>query len=245
MRFVLAAILGFMLLGAHVPGAPTIAFNRVEVGSPEVFVAASDGSHEHPLLANPDSDYDASWSPDGKSIVFTSERNGSADLFRVNPDGSGLTALTTDPAYDDQAAFSPDSRRLVFVSTREGGTATLWILDLKYLRTRRLTAGAGGDFRPSWSPDGRWIAFSSGRGRPMPFSEGRWERLQLADLYIVHPDGSGLKKVPVNQDFCGSPKWMADSRHVVAYCMTAQQTLPNRIAFPGPGPIRIAFGSFR
>ena len=69
----------------------------------------------------------------------------------------------------------------------------------------------------------------------MPFSEGRWERLQLADLYIVHPDGSGLKKVPGNQDFCGSPKWMGDSRHVVAYCMTAQQTLANRIANPGPG----------
>ena len=144
-------------------------------------------------------------------------------------------ALTTDPAYDDQAAFSPDGQELVFVSTREGGTANLWILDLTSLRAQRLTTGAGGDFRPSWSPDGKWIAFSSGRGKPMPFSEGRWERLQLADLYIVHPDGSGLKKIPVNQDFCGSPKWMGDSRHVVAYCMTAQQTLANRIADPGPG----------
>ena len=108
----------------------TIAFNRVEVGQPEIFVAASDGSNEHPLLPNPDRDYDAIWSPDGKSIVFTSERNGSADLFRVNPDGSGLKALTTDPAYDDQAAFSPDGQKLVFVSTRDGGTANLWILDL-------------------------------------------------------------------------------------------------------------------
>ena len=35
--------------------------------------------------AGPDIDYDAAWSPDGKSIVFTSERNGSADLYRVNP----------------------------------------------------------------------------------------------------------------------------------------------------------------
>jgi hypothetical protein len=69
----------------------------------------------------------------------------------------------------------------------------------------------------------------------MPFSEGRWERLQLADLYIVHPDGSGLKRIPVNQDFCGSPKWIGDSRHVVAYCMTAQQSLANRIANPGAG----------
>ena len=224
-----------MLLGLQGTSTPTIAFNRVEVGQPEVFVAAADGSNEHPLLSNPDRDYDATWSPDGKSIVFTSERNGSADLFRVNPDGSGLKALTTDPAYDDQAAFSPDSQKLVFVSTRQGGFANLWILDLTSLRTQRLTVGAGGDFRPSWSPDGKWIAFSSGRGKPMPFSEGRWERLQLADLYIVHPDGSDLKKVPVNQDFCGSPKWMGDSRHLVAYCMTAQQTLANRIAKPGAG----------
>ena len=219
MRSFLAVITGLVLLGAQEPSSSTIAFNRVSVraGQPEIFVAASDGSDEHALLANPDIDYDATWSPDGKSIVFTSERNGSADLFQVNPDGSGLKALTRDPAYDDQAAFSPDGQKLVFVSTREGGTANLWILDLTSLRTQRLTSGVGGDFRPSWSPDGKWIAFSSGRGKPMPFSEGRWERLQLADLYIVHPDGSGLRKVPGNQDFCGSPKWMEDSRHVVAY----------------------------
>jgi TolB protein len=237
MRSILVAVTGLMLLDAQGLSTPTIAFNRVELrfGHPKIYVAASDGSGEHPLLPNSEDDYDAVWSPDGKSIVFTSERSGSADLFRVNPDGSGLKALTSDPAYDDQAAFSPDGQKMVFVSTREGGTANLWVLDLASLRVQRLTAGAGGDYRPSWSPDGSWIAFSSGRGKPMPFSEGRWERLQLADLYVVHPDGSDLKKVPTKQDFCGSPKWMPDSRRVVVYCMTAQQTLANRIVSPGQG----------
>src|SRR5262249_37150003 len=151
------------------------------------------------------------WSPDGKSIVFTSERNGSADLFRVNPDGSGLTPLTAEPAYDDQAAFSPDSKRLVFVSTRDGGMARLWAMDLATRRAQPLTpVGTGGEYRPSWSPDGKWIAFSSDRGNPMPFAHGRWERLQLADIYVIQPDGRELKKITKSGDSCGSPKWMSD-----------------------------------
>jgi Tol biopolymer transport system component len=237
MRLLLVVLTCVVLLWAETPAPHRIAFTRVaaQAGQPQLFIAASDGSDERPLLASPDTDYDAVWAPDGRSIVFTSERNGSADLFRVNPDGSGLKALTTDPAYDDQAAFSPDGRTLVFVSTRGSGLANLWILDLATLEAKPLTSGPGGDFRPSWSPDGKWIAFSSGRGNTAPFSEGRWERLQLADIYIVDPDGSGLKKVTRSGDFCGSPKWMSDSRRVLAYCMTAQQTLANRVSRPVAG----------
>ncbi len=237
MRSLLIALTAIAMLLAETPTRPKIAFARVypQPGQLSLFVAASDGSDEHPLLSSPDTDYDPAWAPDGGSIVFTSERNGSADLFRVNPDGSGLTQLTTDPAYDDQAAFSPDSKQLVFVSTRGGGMANLWTMDLATRRPEALTSGPGGDFRPSWSPDGKWIAFSSGRGNPMPFAHGRWERLQLSDIYIIRPDRSGLKKITISGNFCGSPKWMGDSGHVIAYCMTAEQTLANRRATPDSG----------
>ncbi len=224
-------------LAAETPAPRRIAVSRTfgNAGQVGLFIAASDGSDERPLLSSPDTDYDPVWAPDGLSIVFTSDRDGSADLYRVKPDGSGLERLTTDPAYDDQAAFSPDAKRLVFVSTRRGGKPFLWILDLSTKSAKALTSGPGGDFRPSWSPDGKWISFSSGRGNAMPFSHGRWERLQIADIYVIHPDGSGLKKITASGNFCGSPKWMGDSRHVVAYCMTAEQTLANRPASPDPG----------
>jgi Tol biopolymer transport system component len=240
MRTSLALVAVVAATVASGSGAPTpqkIVFARVfpNAGQIGLFTAARDGSDERPLLTSRDMDYDPVWSPDGASIVFTSDRDGSADLYRVKPDGTGLERITDSPAYDDQAAFSPDGRQLVFVTTRAGGTADLWTLDLQTRRAAALTSGEGGDFRPSWSPDGRWIAFSSDRGGGMPFGHGRWEHLQLVDLYLVHPDGSGLKRLTEHGNFCGSPKWTADSGAVIAYCMTAEQTLANRRPAPEPG----------
>jgi TolB protein len=236
MRFPLALTLAFYAATAAA-GPQKIAYARA-FPSPEqigLFVAAADGSDEHPLLGNHELNYNAVWSPDGATLVFTSEREGSADLFRVRPDGTGLERLTDDPAYDDQAAFSPDGKQLVFVSSRNGGFAHLWTLDLATRTVQVLTTGTpGGDFRPTWSPDGKWIAFSSDRESSLPFSDGRWERLQVADLFVVHPDGTGLKRITKHGIFFGSPKWSGDSRELLAYAMTAEQTLANRRAHPEP-----------
>lgn len=176
------------------------------------------------LIESSSLDYDPAWSPDGDWIAFTSERNGSADLYRVKPDGTGLERLTDSPAYDDQAAFSPDGRQIVFVTTRANGHANLSILDMKTRKVRPLTTGTGGDFRPSWSPDGKWIAFSSDRGSTLPFAKDRFEHQQIAGIYIVHPDGSGLKRITPHGDFCGSPKWFPSSTQLIAYCMSGDET---------------------
>jgi TolB protein len=222
------------LVFAQGPQRHSVVMTRVfpQPGQIGLFIAAADGSGERPLVTPADVDYDAAWASDGSTVVFTSERNGSADLYQVNPDGTNLQRLTDHPAYDDQAAFSPDGTQLVFVSTRGNGTADLWTMDLRTRTAKPLTSGAGGDFRPAWSPDGRLIAFSSDRTSGLPFAHGRWEHLHLVDLYLVRPDGTGLKRITPHGGFCGSPKWTADSARVVAYCMTAEQTLDNRRPVP-------------
>jgi TolB protein len=232
---------GLVLLAgvAAVAQAPPqqIFFSRVfpVANQMELLIANADGSDAHRLPGTSDLDYDPAWSPDGGWIAFTSERNGSADLYRMKPDGTGIERLTDSPAYDDQAAFSGDGRQIVFVTTRADGTADLWTLDVRTHRATALTSGPGGDYRPSWSPDGSWIAFTSDRGSGLPFSRGRWEALQRTEIYLVHPDGSGLRQLTKRGEFCGGPKWSADSRHIVAYCSTAQETMNVRQAVPEGG----------
>jgi Tol biopolymer transport system component len=223
----IAALLTLSALFSREP--QPILFSRVAPTTMALYISQADGTQERPLLPPMGLDYDPAWSPDGQYIVFTSERNGSADLYRVRTDGTALERLTDSPAFDDQAGFSPDGKQIVFVTTRADGTADLWILDLRTRKLKPLTSGPGGDFRPAWSPDGKWIAFSSDRGFPPPMAKGRWEELHLVDIYIVHPDGSGLKRLTEHGEFCGSPQWMRDSRRLVAYCMPGQQTHAVRV----------------
>jgi Tol biopolymer transport system component len=213
----------------------TILFSRLAPHELGLYIANADGTGEHLLLKSPALDYNPAWSADGQWIAFTSERNGSADLYRAKPDGSALERLTDSPAYDDQAAFSPDGTQIVFVTTRAGGTADLWILDVASKKAHALTSGPGGDFRPSWSPDGKWIAFSSDRGSTLPMAKGRWEHLHIVDIYLIHPDGTGLKRITEHGNFCGSPKWDSASKHVIAYCTSAQETWDYRSARPKEG----------
>lgn len=206
-----------------------ILFAHLSPSQAQLYIANADGTAERALTQPGAIDYDPAWSPKGDWIAFTSERAGSDDIYRIHPDGTGVERLTSSPAFDDQAAFSPDGSHLVFVSTRAKGYANLWILDISTRKATPLTSGTGGDFRPAWSPDGKWIAFSSDRGSDLPDAKGRWEILQIVDIYIVHPDGTGLKRISAHGNFCGGPSWSADSKSVTAYCMTAQQTWDFRV----------------
>ena len=182
----------------------------------DLFVADADGSNPRPVLAHPNSDYNASFSRDGKWLVFTSERNGSADLYRVHADGSGLERLTNDLAFDDQGALSPDGKTLAFVSSRSG-QADIWVLNIRTKKLQNLTNHLAGDFRPAWSPDGQWLAFSSDRNSQKPKGFGGFETTHSAEIYVMRMDGTNLRRITQTQTFAGSPKWSPDGKQLSFY----------------------------
>jgi Tol biopolymer transport system component len=220
--------------------------NRIGPSKSELFLANADGTGERPLLATSGFDYNGSFSADGQWIVFTSERNGfgQADIYRVHPSGEGLERLTDSPAFDDQGALSPDGTQLAFVSTRGTRKANIWILNLKTRELRNLTGAKelqsapekpGGFFRPSWSPDGKWIAFSSDRGTEWKgHSNGAgWEHVQELSIYVIRPDGKELRRLTQQGTCTGAPKWSTDGKRIVFYEVPVELTFFARV---GVGP---------
>src|SRR5450432_1300930 len=209
-------LLSVLQSGAQTAVKHRVLFNRFRVPEIGLFVADADGRNER-SLPHRESEYSPSLTPDGLWIVFTSERAGQADLYRIHPDGSGLEQLTDDPAFDDQGSLSPDGKSLAFISTRGEGFANLWLLDLASRQYQNLTNSRSGNFRPTWSPDGRSIAFSSDRDANPGKFPGQWEHLQSTGIYLIHPDGSGLRRLTKAGGFAGSPTWSSDGKRVLYY----------------------------
>ncbi len=103
------------------------------------------------------------WSPDGETIAYFTDRGGEYELAVRPADGSGEEEVLSafGPGFRYRPFFSPDSRRVAFVDQR----LKLKIFDLETREARDvdtlvwLTHGGLQGFRPSWSADGRWLAY--------------------------------------------------------------------------------------
>ena len=122
------------------------------------------------------------WAPDGRSIGYLSVDPGPdpdpivADrdyrfsrLYLQPLSGGQPRRLTTADQHVISFALSPDGKRAVYAAqptprNRDSFDADLYELDLGALSAQPIVAQQGRDADPSYSPDGKWIAFHSQAG---------------------------------------------------------------------------------
>ena len=141
--------------------ARQLAFVSGTGASSEIRVISSNDAGDVPIVANPGTDIDPAWSPDGSKLAFASDRGGSGlDVYTRGADATVVRLTQNFGGY--RPAWSPDGARIAFVSDRSGN-AKIYLMDADGSNQVRITNNASYESDPAWSPDGTKIAFTSDR----------------------------------------------------------------------------------
>ena len=187
-------------------------------------------------------------SPDGSQIVYvrnfmdimTDRRR--SNLWIIQTDGSNHRPLTTGNQNDRSPRWSPDGKKLLYLSG-SAGSRQIYVRWMDTGQTAKLTNLAQMPSGISWSPDGKWIAFSMWvptRGKPfvsMPSKPkgAKWAApARVIDKMLYRADGAGyledgnrhifvlsaeggasrqLTTGPFNHG--GSPSWSPDGKSIL------------------------------
>ena len=208
------------------PDGRTVVFERClktldcnQDGNFNVWTMRADGSRAHPLTTCDGTRclgaFDPAFSPDGRHIAFDQDLfdakgvnfNG---IFIMNADGTHARRITSNGPNnppDGQPQFSPDGRQLVFHRELADESHQLLTVRVDGTGLRELLPGVDGS-APSWSPDGKRIAFTLVRHNT---------DTTLFDVATVRPNGTDLTMVTKNPAGTDSfaPDYAPDGSRVV------------------------------
>jgi Tol biopolymer transport system component len=150
------------------PDGKKIAYYCWDPGSvSSIHIVALDSKNDQKISKSEHAETYPCWSRDGKKLLFQTEERGSNwDIAQMNVDGSDRHKITQGPQTDWLPVYSPDGAQIAFWSSRTGSWE-IFIMNADGTDVKKLTSEerrTGIDIsRPTWSPDGKCIAYSSCR----------------------------------------------------------------------------------
>lgn len=153
----------------------------------------------------------AEFMPDSKSLFVTLSQGKTADIYRMSIDGKSVTQITHGPglALNVEPAVTRDGSKVAFSSDRSDRTM-IYTMDKNGGNVVRKTFAGTYNSTPTWSPDGKKLAFA-----------GQDKSHDAFDIFVMNADGSGLLRLTSahrpdghwasNED----PAFSPDGRHIL------------------------------
>jgi len=144
------------------PDGKTIAYTTDAGGAQQIAIRPAEGGPEARLTAFAEGYfYGPVFSPDGKTLAFSDNAH---RLWTVRTDGGAPRQVAQDKLNEihDQA-FSPDGRWLAYSLSAVARRRDLYLTEIATGKQTRLGDGSGIDANPAWSPDGKYLYFTSNR----------------------------------------------------------------------------------
>jgi TolB protein len=130
-------------------------------------------------------------SPDGKYIAFVSDRGGSPQIYTMRKDSSDVRRITFEGSYNTSPNWSPRGDKIVFTGRR--GANQICIVNPDGTGLIQVTM-QGNNEDPSFSPDGRFITFTS-------------DRDGVKGIYIMRANGESQKRITPKKMKAFYPRW--------------------------------------
>jgi Tol biopolymer transport system component len=198
------------------PDGTSLAFacSTTEDGNFDLYVTSVGGSRDQ-VTATADCESSPAWSPDSSQIFFSANDCGDGpSTIRVLDLHNGEVEEIT--GHDSWFDLSPDGDSLVYGVPRSSGSfldVGLWRSSADGIGANEITpAGIAAASEPTWSPDGRRIAFVAPSGDMDATDPVLWNE----DIYVADSSGGELRRItssPGNDHW--PPAWSPDGRTLV------------------------------
>jgi TolB protein len=173
------------------PDGEEIVFSSSKDGTPDLYSLHLKNNRIKKLTSSYGIDVSPAVSPDSRSIAFVSDRGGSPQIYVMRKDGTDARRITFEGSYNTSPCWSPKGDKIIFSGRR--GTNQIFMMNPDGSGLTQLTT-QGNNEDPSFSPDGRYIAFSSDR-------EGG------KGIYVMRANGEYQKRITPRNMKAYAPRW--------------------------------------